>query len=259
MVAGTTPGAEMIVEDDQLKLMLANFIQMRDFFEKEGRLEPYYSVLTDERYRPSRITRTDIDDFYKSGEENARSAIALLEKNGMNLRGGRMLDFGCGVGRVTIHFAGYFGSVVGCDISEPHLSIAKDRAGMAGIPTVEFIRVDFDLLEHLQEGSFDFIYSFIVLQHIVPPMMKLYIAQFCRLLKSGGAAIFQLPTHHPNYRFDGETMEYFTSKPAYYVHVLPFRELFKVIRNEGCYIVDLSRQDVAGKGYESHEFLIAKR
>jgi hypothetical protein len=44
--------------------------------------------------------------------------------------------------------------------------------------------------------SFDFIYSDIALQHIPPDQSRAYIAEFMRVLKPGGLAVFQLTAEH---------------------------------------------------------------
>jgi ubiquinone/menaquinone biosynthesis C-methylase UbiE len=51
-------------------------------------------------------------------------------------------------------------------------------------------RVDLSVFTN---GSFDFIYSSIVLQHIPRPYAMGYISEFCRLLAPGGLVVFQVP------------------------------------------------------------------
>jgi hypothetical protein len=45
-------------------------------------------------------------------------------------------------------------------------------------------------------ASFDFIYSDIALQHIPPDQSRAYIAEFLRVLRPGGLAVFQLTAEH---------------------------------------------------------------
>jgi ubiquinone/menaquinone biosynthesis C-methylase UbiE len=48
------------------------------------------------------------------------------------------------------------------------------------------------------DGSFDFVYSNIVLQHVPDRRaIESYIGEFCRVLRPGGLLIFQLPSHIP--------------------------------------------------------------
>ena len=55
-----------------------------------------------------------------------------------------------------------------------------------------------DDLSVFDDASFDFVYSVIVLQHVPDRgAIESYIAEFCRVLRPGGLAIFQLPSHIP--------------------------------------------------------------
>jgi SAM-dependent methyltransferase len=48
-------------------------------------------------------------------------------------------------------------------------------------------------LRMFSDGSFSFVLSMIVLQHIAPSYSHRYIAEFIRVLKPGGIAVFQVP------------------------------------------------------------------
>ena len=50
-----------------------------------------------------------------------------------------------------------------------------------------------DDLAVLPDDHFDFVYTYIVLQHMRPKYMKRYIAEFMRVLAPGGYAYFQVP------------------------------------------------------------------
>jgi SAM-dependent methyltransferase len=51
-----------------------------------------------------------------------------------------------------------------------------------------------DDLSLFDDQSFDFVLSVIVLQHMPPELAKKYIAEFVRVLRSGGLAYFQIPS-----------------------------------------------------------------
>src|SRR5438105_6021054 len=68
---------------------------------------------------------------------------------------GRLLDLGCGTGRLLIPFArrGYW--VVGVDLSEEMLKAAGARAGAAGV-SVRLVKANLVELEGLRDQTFDY-------------------------------------------------------------------------------------------------------
>ena len=59
--------------------------------------------------------------------------------------GERIVDVGCGAGQTSLALAqaiGSIGTIVGCDISQPLLAMARRRAADAGLDNVSFIEAD---------------------------------------------------------------------------------------------------------------------
>ncbi len=80
---------------------------------------------------PSRAYGDKLALFNRFAEPEIRQ---LIEMTGLR-RGQRVLDAGCGVGLATAWFrerVGESGLVVGCDLSGPHLQIARDHAAPRG-------------------------------------------------------------------------------------------------------------------------------
>ena len=73
------------------------------------------------------------------------------------------LDFGCGVGRLTIPFAAYFDRLVGVDISPTMLEKLGANCKAAGVENVTPCLTS-DPWE--DEGPFDLINSYLVFQHL---------------------------------------------------------------------------------------------
>jgi SAM-dependent methyltransferase len=132
-------------------------------WEKFGKGDPYFGVLADARFAADKID-AHRDDFFASG----RSSVAhILDRYGEHFGGlqrERALDFGCGVGRLTFPLAREFASVVGLDISRSMLSEAETNARQLDVSNVQFALAD-DQLSNAP-GGFDFVNSYIVLQHI---------------------------------------------------------------------------------------------
>jgi SAM-dependent methyltransferase len=100
--------------------------------------------------------------------------------------GGIALDFGCGVGRLTQAMARQFAFCVGIDISRRMIETAESLNQhehcsyvAAGGPHLPF-----------DEGTFSFIYSNIVLQHVPHKFAIGYLQEFERVLKPGGILLF---------------------------------------------------------------------
>jgi SAM-dependent methyltransferase len=99
---------------------------------------------------------------------------------------GAALDFGCGVGRLTQPLAQYFASCVGVDISRQMIERAEslNRYAHCRYMTISETRLPFS------DGSFLFIYSNIVLQHLPQRLSRDYLREFVRVLATNGVLVF---------------------------------------------------------------------
>lgn len=98
--------------------------------------------------------------------------------------GERILDVGCGIGGSAFHFVQkYKGSVVGFDLSENMIEIARNRNKDYRIPNIEFLVADALKIDY-EANSFDVVYSRDTILHIPPK--KLLFSQFYKWLKPGG-------------------------------------------------------------------------
>jgi SAM-dependent methyltransferase len=102
-------------------------------------------------------------------------------------RGSRVLDLGCGTGRHTgaIREAGH--SVVGADLNEAMLGLAREK-----LPDVEFRQAELTNLPFPDE-SFDGVVCGLTFSHV--PVLGPAIAEIARVLVPGGRAIISAP--HP--------------------------------------------------------------
>jgi SAM-dependent methyltransferase len=70
-------------------------------------------------------------------------------------RPGRLLDLGCGTGRLLLPFARRGFWVLGVDLSEEMLAVARDKAAAAGVP-VQLLKANLVELDALRDGAFDY-------------------------------------------------------------------------------------------------------
>jgi SAM-dependent methyltransferase len=160
--------------------------EVRKVYEQLGREDPLYAVLTRHSRRGN---RWDPEEFFASGRSEIRGVMDYLAALCSNPLRERALDFGCGVGRLSQALAEEFREVVGVDISYTMVEAAQrfDRQG----GRVRYLVNTEPDLRLLEDASFDFVYSSITLQHIPPEPAARYVAEFMRVLRPGGIALFQ--------------------------------------------------------------------
>jgi 2-polyprenyl-3-methyl-5-hydroxy-6-metoxy-1,4-benzoquinol methylase len=211
-----------------------------------GDVEPHWSVLTSDQYRPERIAEAE-EDFFRTGEHSVELFLKAAQRCGIDLLTlNSCMELGCGVGRVTLSLAKGFQYVLAYDISEPHLVIAREMASRSKIENVEFIRLR--SLDDIRNGPpFDCFYSIIVLQHNPPPIIKMLIEVIFERLAPGGVAYFQVPTYSLNYQFVVDHyLDNLKTEGRMEVHVIPQQELLEVVRKSGCRVLEMREDNATG-------------
>ncbi|MGH9930976.1 MAG: class I SAM-dependent methyltransferase [Pyrinomonadaceae bacterium] len=116
----------------------------------------------------------------------------------------RVLDVGAGTGVVSLQAAPLVrpgGKVVGIDLSEAMLSVAKTKAGQTGLTNyVEFSKMDAEALE-LENQSFDAVLSLFALLHFPDPLAAL--KEMFRVLRPGGRLVLAVGSGPPAFSFRG--------------------------------------------------------
>jgi ubiquinone/menaquinone biosynthesis C-methylase UbiE len=223
-----------------------------------AQLDPHWAILT---APGKRFGGWDSDEFFATGTAQASAFMERVEELGLPQARERALDFGCGLGRMTRALARHFGECVGVDISEEMIRGARDaNADVAGVSFE--VNQATDLLR-FDDRSFDLVYSMIVLQHVPDrAAIESYVREFCRILRPGGLAVFQLPTHIPAiFRLQWRRKLYLglrrlgVSAPVLYrrLHLLPIAmsyipeaEMVGVVESAGARMVSIERQSAVG-------------
>jgi len=160
-------------------------------WERYGRENPYYGVLTSEHYRSSALDAETLAAFFASGEKYLREALGWVqEAYPHGLRRARALDFGCGAARLVIPLAQRFEEVVGVDISPSMLAEAEKNCAERGIRNVRFALTADTSREKL--GAFSFVHSYIVFQHIPPADGERLMRDLVDMLEPGGIALLHV-------------------------------------------------------------------
>ncbi len=137
--------------------------------------------------------------------------VKLLEELVERLpHGARVLDAGCGAGIPITRFLSRHFSVLGVDISDEQINLAR-----VSVPSATFVRKDLTKLG-LDDGSFDAIVCLYAIFHIPHAEYPQVFADFFRLLKPGGLLLICLANgsmgHDGEENFFGVSMYY--SSPA---------------------------------------------
>ncbi|MCL1631155.1 class I SAM-dependent methyltransferase [Sporolactobacillus sp. CPB3-1] len=74
------------------------------------------------------------------GQYSERTIQTLALKCGLNGKG-RLLDLGCGTGKLTFPMAGYFEETVGIDVSSDMLQSAKSQCELFNIQTMKWLKM----------------------------------------------------------------------------------------------------------------------
>jgi len=152
-------------------------------------VDPYYGVLSDDRFR-SQTLEDHRDAFFELGRLSIEERLATAERTFGSLRRGRALDFGCGVGRLSLPLAAAFEEVLGLDVAPQMLAEAERNAAMHGIGNLRLARSDDGLIA--AEGQFDFIVSLLVFQHIPVKRGLRILSRLLDCVAPGGVAALHL-------------------------------------------------------------------
>jgi len=155
-------------------------------------LDPLWTILTDPR---KKFGKWDPVEFFTTGDLEAERVLAMCKAHDISISYGKLLDFGCGVGRVTRAFSHYFESCIGIDVSEKMIGLAREFN--SAHPRCEFIASEAGVLP-FADKSFDFVLTVLVLQHLPNRSAILEtITEFLRVAKDNGVIVFQLPSEVP--------------------------------------------------------------
>jgi SAM-dependent methyltransferase len=160
---------------------------MRRDWDERAATDAQYYVYTGERTEGR-------EDFEESGRLNYRQLVRPylpILLNGRPAKACRVVEIGCGVGRMTRWFAEDFLEVHGVDISAEMVSRA--RLHLRDFPNVA-VRVGSGRdLQGLTDEGFELVFSYIVFQHVPSrEVIESYVRESARVLRPGGFFKFQV-------------------------------------------------------------------
>ena len=128
--------------------------RIRKQWERLGANDPYWAVLANPEKRDGNWNPAD---FFRTGEKQVVRLLSKFNKLGLELKFGSVLDFGCGVGRVSRALSERFDQVIAVDVSGSMLDEA--RKANQHIGNITFVHNPADDLSVIPEGSIDLVYT----------------------------------------------------------------------------------------------------
>lgn len=249
-----------------------------------GAEDPLWAILTVPELKGG---KWDPDLFFQNGEQEIGEQMAIVKALGIELRHGRALDFGCGVGRLTQALCLHFDECHGVDIAPSMIEAARafNRHG----DKCQYHLNEADNLSLFADNQFDFIYTVIVLQHMQPTYSRRYIQEFMRVLAPGGLLVFQLPSSlvnplpaHPAspapprlsprqqiHRWYGRVRHRLTPpppppadkpfQPRMEMHAIPQEEVLTLLAQSGGVVKEIKPDTWAGPAWNSYTYYVLKQ
>ncbi len=133
----------------------------------------------------------DDPDSFVVEPANLSEAKRLLLHSVPDLRGKRLLDFGCGQGELSVAAALMGASVVGIDIGEDLVELSRRVAALNGVE-IEFVVGSIHELP-FEDNDFDVVMGSEILHHLPEEATATALYEAHRVLAVGGRACFMEP------------------------------------------------------------------
>jgi len=244
-----------------------------------GQHNPYFAVLTQGQYTGEKWGEDAKREFFATGDRYVKSIVSTVCDNlSSRFCPTRALDFGCGVGRLVIPLARVCQFVTGIDVSESMIAEARKNVGERGLGNVAFVRGD-DSLSELS-GTFDFIHSFIVFQHIPPGRGVVIFKKLIDLLEDGGIGVLHVTYSHSStttllrrcLKAAKQSLPLFATmlnvlkgrpvrEPVMQMNTYDVNRLLRILQESGCHEVHLrfTETSVQGDPFYGLSFFFKKR
>lgn len=157
--------------------------RIREFWNEKAKENAYWFVSSYGGYGSER----SLEEFWKSGNYIWGQLKAALGYSPEPTH--RVVEIGCGVGRMSRAMAPETGYIDAFDVSNEMLSIA----GQANLPNVIFRLGNGSDLQPLPDACADLVLAYCVFQHLPSEqVLQGYLADMARVVKPGGMIAFSL-------------------------------------------------------------------
>jgi 2-polyprenyl-3-methyl-5-hydroxy-6-metoxy-1,4-benzoquinol methylase len=162
-------------------------------WEKWGADNPFHGVLSDDKFLDKDIDKQAVKEFYNSGKADIDGVIKIISQinGGKPPKFKKAVDFGCGVGRLTVPLAAHAAKTVGIDVSPSMIKVAARHTPKPLKSKIKYVVSGGGSSLSLPRG-YDLVHSFIVLQHIPPKRGEKFIKKMLGGLDDGGYAALHI-------------------------------------------------------------------
>ena len=223
----------------------------KQLWEKYGEDDPYYAVASFDKFKSENLDDRNLDDFFDTGRAYVEEVWSEIEKHfEPDFKPAKAIDFGCVVGRLTIPLSEKCGQITGVDISSTMVKEARKNAESNNFENVEFIQ-DAEGLANSNE-IYDFVHSFIVIQHIEPKAGMKIFERLVKKVKPGGIGALHVTYHNPNSMKSRIAVEVYKKVPLVYkirnnikndenaktllpMHEYDLNRIFQILQDNDCH------------------------
>jgi SAM-dependent methyltransferase len=157
-------------------------------WEAYGAENPYYGVISNEKFLAENLSDESRLDFWQTGQNDIDGVFQNIKKHlDPDFQPLHALDFGCGVGRLLFAISSRCDHATGVDVSPSMLAEAKRQATNKAIENVSFIE-SHDCNE-LGQNKYCLIHSYIVFQHIPEGRGYAILDKLLASLRNGGVGV----------------------------------------------------------------------
>jgi ubiquinone/menaquinone biosynthesis C-methylase UbiE len=151
-------------------------------------LRDFWTVSTLEEAKHERVTVPPQPEIWT--DEHQSRVVDQLFASVPVTPDSRILDYGCGVGRITRQLARRGCRVIAVDVAEQMLAFCREYC--AGLIGIDYVRSDGYGIPTVADASVDGVFSFYVLQHMpCRDMARSVLADLHRVLRPGAWCLVQ--------------------------------------------------------------------
>src|SRR5262249_26354779 len=150
------------------------------------RREPYFTIVTDPRLLSANRTPEAEREFFRSGENDVAELYDIARQRVMvSFAPRRVLEYGCGIGRLAVALAQRAEHVTAVDESPAMLAPARRADNITYARSLD------------PNATFDLVTCFLVLQRLPREGGLALLRALLGRLDDGGVLVAQVPFHRP--------------------------------------------------------------